>query len=130
MCCHFYRSPYMFHDAFVNAIQDDFKYISLKSHLRFHLTQRSAMNLSSFGGQITMKYRRDKEVSHLISLLTASLSMSLAIVILVNARKRLSHLCKTDARFVKVLVNIKRLIEKTVDSLSLISDIRKMIPNS
>jgi hypothetical protein len=26
MCCHFYRSPYLFQDAFVNAIQDDFKY--------------------------------------------------------------------------------------------------------
>lgn len=28
MCCHFYRSPYRFQDAFVNAIQDDFKYSS------------------------------------------------------------------------------------------------------
>ena len=27
MCCHFYRSPYRFQDAFVNAIQGEFKYL-------------------------------------------------------------------------------------------------------
>jgi hypothetical protein len=34
MCCHFYRSPYLFQDPFVNAIQDDFKYppLSITSH--------------------------------------------------------------------------------------------------
>jgi hypothetical protein len=88
MCCHFYRSPYMFQDAFVNAIQDDFKYFSSNSPLQAHLTQCSAMNLSSFGGQIAMKYRRDKEVLHLLPLLTASLSTSSVIANLVNAKKR------------------------------------------
>lgn len=58
MCCHFYRSPYLFQDAFVNAVMDDFKYTPKKLHLT-----RSAMNASLFEGQIILKYRRDKEVS-------------------------------------------------------------------
>jgi len=28
-CCHFYRSPYLFQDAFVKVIQDDFEYSPL-----------------------------------------------------------------------------------------------------
>jgi len=58
MCCHFYRSPYLFQDAFVNAIQDDFKY----TPKLLHLTGNSAMNASLYESQIILKYRRDKEV--------------------------------------------------------------------
>lgn len=42
MCCHFYRSPYRFQDAFVKAIQDDFKYVtrfSTSSHSQHKIVQ-------------------------------------------------------------------------------------------
>jgi hypothetical protein len=38
MCCHFYRSPYKFQDAFINAVEDDFKYVTpLRTSSHSHL---------------------------------------------------------------------------------------------
>lgn len=61
-----------------------------------------------------MKYKRDKEVSSGCVMAYYSPSMSLEIVTLGNARKRISLSDENDSRFVKVLQNIKSLIEKTV----------------
>jgi len=57
------------------------------SPLLSHL-MHSAMNNSMFGGEIVMRYKRDKEVSAGSVNTYSSLSMSLEIVILGNARKR------------------------------------------
>jgi hypothetical protein len=115
MCCYFYRSPYRFQDAFVKAIQDDFKYAP---SFWFRLTDasHSAMNESTHGGQITMKYRREKEV--FISEGYLADTQSFYIV-----GDRESGKCEqafvlsrsnSQVRFVKFLVNIKRMIERTV----------------
>jgi hypothetical protein len=78
------------------------------------------MNSSMFGGEIVMKYKRDKEVSSCKWFNTySSHSMSLEIVTLGNARKRIVRYQMTlTSRFVKVLQNIKSLIERTVSNIS------------
>jgi len=68
-----------------------FRRISSKSaltHLSAVLTNR-AMNATHFGGQMSLKYRRDKEVHpHLSFISNKSHSTSLVIVIQANVRRR------------------------------------------
>jgi hypothetical protein len=74
------------------------------------------MNVSNFDGQITMKYNRDKEVHSAVDIISL-ISQSFYIVGDCDSGKCEQAYIKvpgSDIRFVKVLANIKSMIERTV----------------